>query len=244
MNGVAVITGGSRGIGAACVEAFARAGWRTVFLCRKATDRAEALTAALREEGWDVAWFCCDVTDPAAVTETFAKIHSLYHRVDVLVNNAGISLIRMFQDTTEADWLHVFDVNLHGAYRCTRAVVEGMVHRGTGCIINISSMWGQVGASCEVAYSAAKAALQGMTMALAKELGPSGIRVNCVAPGVIDTEMNAELGEETKQSLAEETPLGRMGTPQDIADTVLYLASPAAGFITGQILGVNGGMVI
>lgn len=244
MRKVAVITGGSRGIGRACVQAFARAGYSTVLLCRRATDAAEQLTQELRGEGFDCAWYQCDVADREQVEQTFTAIQKLYHRVDVLVNNAGVALIRLFTDTDEAAWEQVFEVNVKGTYRCTQAVLPGMIDRQSGAIINISSMWGEVGASCEVAYSASKAAVIGMTKALAKELGPSGIRVNCVSPGVIDTDMNAELDEETRQALAEETPLERLGTPENVANTVLFLAGEGAAFITGQVLGVSGGYII
>lgn len=244
MRKVAVITGGSRGIGKACVEAFARAGYSVVFLCRRATEEAEALTKRLRDEDLDCAWYQCDVADGAQVRQTFAAIMKLYHRVDVLVNNAGVALIRLFSDTDEAAWDRLFDVNVKGAYHCIQAVMPGMIDRRSGSIINLSSMWGEVGASCEVAYSATKAALIGLTKALAKELGPSGVRVNCVSPGTIDTDMNAELDDEARAALADETPLERLGTPKDVADAVLFLAGEGASFITGQVLGVNGGYIV
>lgn len=244
MRKVAVITGGTRGIGRACVEVFCRAGYSVVFLCRERTELAEQLTEGLRKEGLDAAWRQCDVSDAAQVRRTFTDIMRLYHRVDVLVNNAAIALIRLFTDTDEAQWDRIFDVNVKGVYHCTQAVLPGMIDRKSGSIINISSMWGEVGASCEVAYSSAKAAVIGMTKALAKELGPSGIRVNCVSPGTIDTEMNAELDEETREGLAEETPLGRLGQPEEVARAVLFLAEDGASYITGQVLGVSGGFII
>lgn len=244
MRKVAVITGGTRGIGRACVEAFCRAGYSVVFLCRERTELAERLTEELRGQGLDAAWRQCDVSDAEQVRRTFADIHRLYHRVDVLVNNAAVALIRLFTDTDEAAWDHLFDVNVKGVYHCTQAVLPDMIDRKSGAIINLSSMWGEVGASCEVAYSAAKAAVIGMTKALAKELGPSGIRVNCVSPGTIDTDMNAELDDETRAGLADETPLGRLGEPEDVAKAVLFLAEDSASFITGQVLGVSGGFII
>ena len=240
MKKVAVITGGSRGIGAACVEKFARNGWSVVSLSRHETELVERL----RAEGLDVAWMPCDVAEPQQVAETFAAIRRRYHRVDALVNNAGVSLIRMLADTQEEDWQRVLQTNLSGAYRCSRAALPEMLRLGGGSIVNVASMWGEVGASCEAAYSASKAGLIGLTKALAKELGPSGVRVNCVSPGVIDTEMNAELDEETMQSLREETPLGRIGTAREVAEAIFFLAGEGAGFITGQVLGVSGGMVI
>lgn len=244
MQQVALITGGSRGIGRACVRTMARAGWQVVFLCREREDRARELVEELRTEGLSAAWYRCDVADGAQVRETVDQILRLYHRVDVLVNNAAVAYIGLLTDMTEAQWDRVFDVSVKGAYHMIQAVLPGMISRGSGCIINMASMWGEVGASCEVAYSAAKAALIGMTKALAKEVGPSGVRVNCVSPGVIDTEMNAALDEETRAGLAEETPLGRMGTPEEVARAVSFLAGEGASFITGQVLGVSGGFIV
>ena len=244
MSKTILITGGSRGIGRACVERFARSGWRVAFLCRAREDAAKALVDALRAEGCDVEYFLCDVTDRARVDEVVGDILRRRHRIDALVNNAAISQIRLFTDLTQQDWRHMFAVNVDGVFNCTQAVLNAMIGEKRGAIVNVSSMWGQVGASCEVAYSAAKAAVIGLTKALAKEVGPSGVRVNCVCPGVIDTDMNAELDEETRAALRDETPLERIGTPEDVARAVAYLCSDEASFITGQILGVNGGMII
>ena len=231
-----LITGGSRGIGASCVRKFAQAGDKVYFLYRSSHIRAKELEAETGAVG-----LCCDVTAPAAVQEAFRNFSD---GVDVLVNNAGVAGFSLFQDLSEEDWARILDVNLGSVYRCSKAALPKMIARRSGCIINLSSMWGQVGASCEVAYSAAKAGIIGLTKALAKEVGPSGIRVNCVAPGVIQTEMNKTLSSETLSDLAEETPLGRIGTPEEVAETVFWLASEGASFVTGQIIAPNGGFVI
>ena len=241
---VVLITGGSRGIGRACVEAFARAGWAALFFCRARTDLAASLAENLRSEGCDAGWYQCDVSQKAQVDAAVSDILRRYHRVDALVNNAAVSQTGLMTDMTEADWDGMFAVNVKGAFLCARAVLPGMIARRSGSIVNVSSMWGQVGASCEVCYSATKAALIGFTKALAQEVGPSGVRVNCVAPGVIDTDMNAALDGAALAALADETPLGRIGTPEEIARAVLYLAGDGASFVTGQVLGVNGGFVV
>ena len=244
MRRTVLITGGSRGIGAACVGAFARAGWSVVFLYRRAEEAAEALCALLRGEGLDVSCRRCDVSDRAGVFRTVEDLLRTYHRFDALVNNAGVAHIGLFTDMTEETWDTLFAVNVKGAFNVTQAVLPGMISQGSGAIVNISSMWGEVGASCEVAYSAAKAALIGMTKALAKEVGPSGVRVNCVSPGVIDTDMNAELTGADLAALAEETPLGRIGRAEEVAEAALYLCGEGASFITGQTLGISGGLVV
>ena len=244
MRRTVLITGGSRGIGAACVSAFARAGWSVVFLYRRAEEAAEALCARLRGEGLDVSCRRCDVSRRDEVFRTVDDLMRTYHRFDALVNNAGVAHIGLFTDMTEETWDALFAVNVKGAFNVTQAVLPSMISQGSGAIVNVSSMWGEVGASCEVAYSAAKAALIGMTKALAKEVGPSGVRVNCVSPGVIDTDMNAELTEADLAALAEETPLGRTGRAEEVAEAALYLCGEGASFITGQVLGVSGGLVV
>lgn len=228
-----LITGGSRGIGAAAVRAFAARGDRVTFLYEKHHAAAQAVAA---ETGATA--ICADVADEAAVAAAFAGLEEL----DVLINNAGICHYGLLSQTPQAVWDRIFAVNVRGAYLCTNAAMPLFLKRRRGAIINVSSMWGQVGASCEAAYSASKAAVIGLTKALAKEMGPSGIRVNCVSPGVIDTPMNGDLTEEDLKALREETPLLRIGTPEEVAQALVFLAE--SGFITGQTLGVNGGFVV
>lgn len=240
----ALITGGSRGIGAACARLFARQGYGVGIVCRKAKDQAEALAEELAALGVPVKVYVCDVAQREQVQAMTAAFLREFGRIDVLVCNAGIARQELFTDITEAGWREVMGVDLDGVFYCAQAVLPDMLHRKAGKIITLSSMWGQVGASCEVAYSTAKAGVIGLTKALAKELGPSGITVNCVAPGVIDTEMNGNLSQDIKDELAEETPLERLGTPEDVAQAVWFLASSAGDFFTGQVLAPNGGLII
>jgi 3-oxoacyl-[acyl-carrier protein] reductase len=239
-----LITGGSRGIGAAIARRFSAEGYQVALnYCRSAA-YAENLAAELNARQGRAAAFQADVSRKDQVQAMVEAVLQTFGSIDVLVNNAGIAQQKMFQDITEAEWQRMFDVNVKGMYHCCQAVLPGMLQRKAGKIINISSMWGMVGASCEVHYSAAKAAVLGMTKALAKELGPSRIQVNCVAPGVISTDMNKALDEEAMAAILDETPLGCVGAPSDIASAVWYLASDQAGFITGQVLSPNGGLVI
>lgn len=240
----ALITGGSRGIGAACARLFARQGYGVGIVCRKAKDQAEALAEELAALGVPVKVYVCDVAQREQVQAMTAAFLRDFGRIDVLVCNAGIARQELFTDITEASWREVMGVDLDGVFYCAQAALPDMLHRKAGKIITLSSMWGQVGASCEVAYSTAKAGVIGLTKALAKELGPSGITVNCVAPGVIDTEMNGNLPQDIKDELAEETPLERLGTPEDVAQAVWFLASSAGDFFTGQVLAPNGGLII
>lgn len=235
-----LITGAARGIGAAAAESFAEAGYQVVINYLHSAEKAEALAARWPGQARAVQ---ADVADPAQVEAMFAAAEQAFGGVDVLVCNAGIAAQRLFTDVTDEEWRRMLDVHLSGAFYCCRRALPHMIHRKWGRILTVSSMWGQVGGSCEVAYSAAKAGLIGLTKALAKEEGPSGVTVNCVAPGVIDTDMMSSFSAEDKAALAEETPLGALGTPRQVADALVFLASDGASYITGQVLGVNGGLV-
>lgn len=230
---LAVITGGSRGIGAAAVSAFRKQGYEVAFFY--ASDHAAAQAVAQRTGAQAIR---CDVSDAAAVEAAFARLGT----AQVLVNNAAVSHTGLIQDISPAQWDRLFAVNVRGVYNCVRAALPGMLKRQDGCILNVASMWGQVGASCEACYSATKGAVIAMTKALAKELAPSHIRVNAVSPGVIDTDMNGHLSAQEMDELAQQTPLERIGRPEEVAQALVYLAD--AQFVTGQILPVNGGFVI
>ncbi len=234
-----VITGGSRGIGAAICEAFCQNGDRVYIIYEKNDACAKEIA-----EKTGATPIKADISNEQDVNAVADKIHSQGIKIDVLVNNAAISEIKVFNDITASDWDRMFDVNVRGAFLLTKAFLPDMINKKSGKIINISSIWGETGASCEVHYSASKAALIGFTKALAKELAPSGICVNAITPGVIDTEMNSCICETDKNALLEEIPLIRFGTPEEIAKAVLFLASSSADYITGQVLGINGGMYI
>lgn len=244
-NQVVLVTGSSGGIGKAVAEKFAQNGYQVAVHYHNGKERAEALQKQLEQQGCSVMTVQADLRDSMQVQAMIEQIERSWGGVDVLVNNAGVAQQKLFTDITDEEWRNMFAVHVDGAFYCARAVLPGMIHRKHGSIINVSSMWGQTGGSCEVHYSAAKGALQAMTKALAKEVGPSGIRVNCVAPGVILTEMNTRMfDQDTLEALKEETPLETLGTTEDVANMIYFLASAEAGFITGQIIGVNGGMVI
>ena len=240
---IALVTGASGGIGGACAEKLAREGYTVLVHGCRGLRQAESLADRLCAEGHDAHAVFCDLADSGSVQAMCRDVLALYHRVDALALCAGISHTGLLCDMTDAQWRAVMDVNVSGMFYLIRALAPGMVSRNEGAIVTVSSMWGRVGASCEVAYSASKAAVIGLTRALAKELGPSGVRVNCIAPGVIDTDMVQVLGSEVLRDLAEQTPLGRLGAPQDIANAVAFLVSEKASFITGQVLTVDGAFV-
>ena len=244
MKQVALITGSSRGIGRAVAAELSRQGYAVCvnYLLHRA--EGEALAAQLRSQGREAIAVQADVADSQAVDAMVRQTQEALGPVTLLVNNAGISWHGLFQDMGDDDWDRLLAVNLTGARNAARAVLPGMISEKNGCIVNISSMWGLRGASCEVAYACSKAAIVGLTRSLALELAPSHIRVNCVAPGCIETDMVRVLGPETQDMLVEETPLGRLGTPEDIAHAVAFLASEKASFITGQVLTADGGFII
>ncbi len=233
-----IVTGGSRGIGASIVKRFAESGNRVAFIYKSSDDAAKKL-----EEETSAFSVKADIADAEAVKNAVFQAIEHLGGVDILVNCAGISQIKLFTDITDSDWKNMIDVNLSGAFYASRVAAREMIKNQYGRIINIGSMWGRCGASCEVHYSAAKAGLRGMTMALAKELGPSGITVNCIEPGIIDTDMNREIDKETLNELIDATPMCRIGTPDDIANAVLFLSSDEASFITAQCIGVDGGFI-
>lgn len=243
MSKTVVITGASCGIGAQTALYFAKRGYNVSIGYKNSGFAAKSLKKSISEIGRLAVALPCDVSDPDSA-ETFIKqsINS-FGKIDVLVNNAGIAQQKLITDITNEDWNQMIGVNLSGVFYCCRAAAKYMIHEKQGSIVNVASIWGITGSSCEVHYSAAKAGVIGLTKALAKELGPSNIRVNCIAPGVIDTQMNSDLGLETLSALAEDTPLCRIGTAEEVAGSIFYMADEAS-FITGQVLSPNGGLVI
>lgn len=239
MNKNVLIIGGSKGIGAEAVRKFSGIGCNVAFTYFHSELEADAL----RQETGAYP-IRCDVKFSTSVKIAVDTATEKLGTIGVLVCNAAISDINLITDLTDARWEEIINTNLNGVYYCIKNVIPQMISRKSGSIITVSSMWGQVGASCEVAYSASKAGVIGLTKALAKELGPSNIRVNCIAPGMIETEMNANVAPEVVSEITDETPLGRIGTPQDIASLMLFLAGEDSSFITGQIIGINGGLVI
>lgn len=244
MGKTAFVTGGSRGIGRAVVRRLVSEGYAVGINYLRSREQAEALAAELREQGCEALAVQADVADREAVTAAVRQVEAAFGPVTALVNNAGIAQNDLFQDTPEELWRRMFAVHADGAFHTIQAVLPHMLHEKAGGIVNISSIWGLRGASCEVAYAASKAAVIGLTRSLAMELAPSHIRVNCVAPGVIETDMVKGLGEETMASLVDQTPAGRLGTPEDVARAVAFLLREDADFITGQVLTVDGGFIL
>ena len=239
-----LITGASGGIGTATACLFAEKGYNVVINYNNSERQARLLQKSLTEHGAKSICVGANVSYPSEVNSMIKQAEYAFGGIDVLVNNAGISQIKQIQDITDNDWHEMIATNLTGVFNCARAVVPNMIRNKSGAIINVSSMWGITGASMETHYSAAKAGVIGFTKALAKELGPSGIRVNCVAPGVIETNMNRNITLEAVEQLSDETPLGRLGSPIEVAEAIYFLASEQASFITGQIISPNGGLVI
>lgn len=240
----ALITGASGGIGAATARAFAQAGYGVAIHAHRNVDKLHALAQELSALSVPVLEVCADLSDPVQAKTMVDNVLEKFCQLDILVCCSGLSHVGLVTDIDPQQWRTLFGVNVDGMHYCCQAVLPHMVHRKEGCILTVSSMWGQVGASCEVAYSATKGAVIAYTKALAQEVGPSNIRVNCIAPGVIATEMNAHLSPEDLEALADETPLGRIGTPEECAACALFLASEGASFVTGQVLAPNGGLVI
>lgn len=241
---VAVVTGGASGIGEAVVRALCRDSFAVAINYNSSEAEALALASELSLKGSNVITVKADVSSSEQVNAMMKTVNEKLGTPQVLVNNSGIAQQLLFTDITDEDWSRMIGINLTGTFNTCRAVLPFMIHEKKGRIINISSMWGQVGASCEVHYSASKAGVIGLTKALAQEVAPSGITVNCVAPGAVETKMMASFSQEDINFLCEEIPLGRLGKPQEIADIVAFLASDSAGYITGQVISVNGGMVI
>lgn len=244
MNKTALITGASRGIGRAAALELAKSGYNTALNYHQNHAAAQQLLAALGDFPIAAATFCADVADCTQVERMVEAVNRQLGPIDLLVNNAGIAGQKLFTDLSSDEWRRMFAVNVDGVFHTCRTVLPQMIARHAGNIINLSSIWGMTGASCEVHYSAAKAAVIGLTKALAKEVGPSNIRVNCVAPGVIETAMLSGLTADDLQALRDETPIGRLGTPADIAGVIAFLASDRADFLTGQVISPNGGFLI
>ena len=236
---VVLVTGGSRGIGKAVCEKFAAEGYTVAVNYEKSREKAESLAEKIGGKA-----YCADVSDYCAVCSMFDKIEAELGEVSVLVNNAAISTFGLFQDCTDEEWERIFGVNVKGVFNCSKRAVGNMLKNQSGSIVNISSIWGVTGGSCECHYSATKAAVIGYTKAMAKELGPSGIRINCIAPGAVDTDMNARFTKEDLEAVAEESALGYIGKPEEIAEAVFFAASEKASYMTGAVINVNGGSVI
>ena len=244
MKRTVIVTGSSKGIGAAAAIMFAQKGFNVVINYNESYESASLLCSSLVSNGYSVITQKANVANKMEVALMVKETLYKFGSIDVLINNAGVAYQGLITDTDEIDFDRIIDIDLKGVFNCCKSVTQTMVNQKSGTIINISSMWGQVGASCEVAYSAAKAGVIGLTKALAKELAPSGITVNCIAPGLIETGMNSNLTVEELNDFVNEIPLGRMGSADEIAAAAYFLASPAADYITGQVLGINGGYII
>lgn len=244
MSKTILVTGGSRGIGAEIAKQFAQSGYNVAINYNRSDDKAQALKNEISANGGVAEIFKADVSEYNTVKQMIENIYSTFGFIDVLVNNAGISQQILFTEITPEQWATMISTNLTSVYNCCNCVLPRMISEHKGCIINIASMWGETGGSCEVHYSSAKAGVIGLTKALAKEVGPSNIRVNCVSPGVVMTDMMSSFTQETLDALTDETPLCKLGNSTDIANAVLFLADEKASFITGQVLGVNGGILI
>lgn len=244
MKRTVIVTGSSKGIGAAAAIMFAQKGFNVVINYNESYESASLLCSSLVSNGYSVITQKANVANKMEVDLMVKETLYKFGSIDVLINNAGIAYQGLITDTDEIDFDRIIDIDLKGVFNCCKSVTQTMVNQKSGTIINISSMWGQVGASCEVAYSAAKAGVIGLTKALAKELAPSGITVNCIAPGLIETGMNSNLTVEELNDFVNEIPLGRMGSADEIAAAAYFLASPAADYITGQVFGINGGYII
>lgn len=241
MEKIALITGASRGIGAQIAKTFAQNGYTVAVNYNKSVNQAQAICDEIIKFGGKANAYCANIKNAQEVANMVENIEKDFGKINVLVNNAGIAQQKLFTDITEAEFDEMYEVNVKGSFLVTQKVLKNMINQKWGRIINISSVWGEVGASCEVHYSTAKAAIIGFTKALAKEEAPSQITVNCICPGVIETDMLNSFSQQDKEDLRLETPIGRLGTPADIAGIALFLASNEASFITGQIIGVNGG---
>ena len=234
-----IVTGGSRGIGAAIVKELAKEKYNVVLNYNHSEEAAKQIQKELEEQNIKIEIFKADVSKREEVKELVKFTLDRYKNIDVLINNAGIDQIKPFMDITDEEWNNIMQVNLNSVFYCSQEVLENMIHNKNGCIINISSIWGRIGASCEAHYSASKAAIDGLTKALAKEMGPSNIRVNSIAPGIIETEMNKDLSEEELQEIINQIPLGRIAKPEEIAKSIKWLIED--NYVTGQVISIDGG---
>lgn len=244
MSNTVIITGASGGIGSAASILFAEKGWNVVMNYYRSAESAKLLAASLSERGYSVVPYYADITDRSFVERMIYDTENRFGKIDALVNNAGIAQQKLFTDITDKDFDNMVSVNLKGTFLCSQAVLPGMIHYKSGKIVNISSVWGVVGGACEVHYSAAKAAVIGLTKALAKEVAPSGIQVNCIAPGLIETRMNNNIPADELSNFVDEIPLGRMGDPNEVAELIYFLCSENSDYITGQVISQDGGIAI